>query len=57
MIELVDMWTNPFAYPAGAVAGYKGGIFALVGPGSNGALPDGVTRIDCAQIEPASLQR
>ena len=35
------------AYPAGDVAGYKGGKFALVGPGWNGALPDGLTRIDC----------
>jgi DNA sulfur modification protein DndE len=47
MIELVDMWTNAFAYPAGVVAGYKGGKFALVGPGWKGTLPDGVTRIDC----------
>ncbi|MBV8521340.1 MAG: DUF1254 domain-containing protein [Acetobacteraceae bacterium] len=47
MIELVDMWDAAFAYPAGVVAGYKGGKFALVGPGWNGALPDGVTRIDC----------
>jgi hypothetical protein len=47
MIELVDMRTNAFSYPAGAVAGYKGGKFALIGPGWNGTLPDGVTRIDC----------
>ena len=47
MIEIVDMWTNTFAYPAGAKSGYKGGKFALVGPGWTGALPDGVTRIDC----------
>ena len=33
MIEICDMWTNAFAYPAGLVAGYKGGKFALVGPG------------------------
>ena len=47
MIELVDMWTNAFAYPAGEKNGYKGGKFALVGPGWTGTLPDGVTRIDC----------
>jgi hypothetical protein len=47
MIEIVDMWTNAFAYPAGKIAGYKGGNFALVGPGWQGTLPAGVTRIDC----------
>ncbi len=47
MIEICDMWTNAFAYPAGATAGYKGGKFALVGPGWEGTLPAGVTRIDC----------
>src|SRR5262245_50185681 len=25
MVESVDMWTNAFAYPAGAKAGYEGG--------------------------------
>jgi len=47
MIEICDMWTNAFAYPAGAVAGYNGGKFALVGPGWAGSLPAGVQRIDC----------
>ena len=31
MIEIVDMWTNAFAYPAGGASGYEGGKFALVG--------------------------
>ncbi len=47
MIEICDMWTNAFAYPAGEHSGYKGGAFALVGPGWTGTLPSGVTRIDC----------
>ena len=47
MVETVDMWTNAFAYPVGATAGYQGGTFAMVGPGWSGALPDGVKRIDC----------
>lgn len=47
MIEVTDMWTNAFAYPAGKTQGYKGGKFALVGPGWRGTLPEGVTRIDC----------
>ena len=47
MIEICDMWTNAFAYPAGGTSGYKGGKLALVGPGWKGTLPDGVKRIDC----------
>lgn len=46
MIEIVDMWNNAFAYAAGKNAGYKGGKFAIVGPGWKGTLPDGVKRID-----------
>ena len=46
MIEIVDMWTNAFAYPAGGPSGYKGGKFALVGPGWKGTLPADVKRID-----------
>jgi len=46
MVETVDMWTNAFAYPAGAEAGYKGGKVAYVAPGWKGELPPGVKRID-----------
>ncbi len=46
MIEIVDMWTNAFAYVGGVATGYKGGTFALVGPGWHGRLPAGVRRID-----------
>ena len=46
MVEICDMWTNAFAYPAGAVNGYRGGTYALVGPGWRGTLPAGVKRID-----------
>jgi len=46
MVETVDMWTNAFAYPAGAEAGYKGGKVAYVAPGWQGELPPGVKRID-----------
>jgi len=45
-VEVCDMWTNAFAYPAGAQNGYKGGKFALVGPEWKGTLPAGVQRID-----------
>ncbi len=46
MVEVCDMWTNAFAYPAGAARGYKGGTFAIVGPGWTGTLPPNVQRID-----------
>ena len=46
MVEIVDMWTNAFAYAGGTATGYKGGKFALVGPGWNGELPRDAKRID-----------
>jgi hypothetical protein len=46
MIETVSMWTDAFDYPAGVVAGYKGGKVAYVAPGWQGELPPGVKRID-----------
>ncbi len=47
MVEIVDMWTNAFACFGGKATGYKGGKFALVGPGWQGKLPKGLKRIDC----------
>jgi len=47
VVQVVDMWTNAFAYVGGNATGYKGGRFALVGPGWQGKLPAGVRRIDC----------
>ena len=46
-VEICDMWTNAFAYVGGTATGYKGGTFALAGPGWRGQLPPGVKRIDC----------
>ncbi len=46
MVETVSMWTDAFDYPAGVVAGYKGGKVAYVAPGWQGELPPGVKRID-----------
>lgn len=46
MIEIVDMWTNAFAYVGGKATGYQGGTFAIVGPNWKGELPAGVKRID-----------
>ena len=39
MVEIVDFWTNAFAYAGGVATGYKGGKFALVRPGWKGKLP------------------
>ena len=47
MVEIVDMYSNAFAYAGGVATGYKGGKFALAGPGFKGTLPAGVQRIDC----------
>lgn len=47
MVEIVDMWSNAFAYVGGKSTGYKGGKFALVGPDWQGTLPTGAQRIDC----------
>ena len=47
LVEIVDMYSNAFAYAGGTATGYKGGKFALVGPGFKGTLPAGVQRIDC----------
>ncbi len=47
MIQVVDMWSNAFAYVGGVATGYGGGTYALVGPGWHGELPLGVRRIDC----------
>ena len=49
MIEIVDMWDNAFAYAAGKEAGYKGGKYAVVGPGWKGELPAGVKRIEATR--------
>ncbi len=47
MVEILDMWTNAFAYIGGRSTGYKGGKFLLTGPGWKGTVPEGVERIYC----------
>ena len=39
MVEIVDFWTNAFAYAGGVATGYKGGKFALVGPAWRANFP------------------
>ncbi|MBP9841877.1 MAG: DUF1254 domain-containing protein [Simkaniaceae bacterium] len=47
MVEMVDMWTNAFAYAGGVATGYEGGKFLLVGPAWKGEVPPGFVRIEC----------
>jgi hypothetical protein len=48
MVQIVDMWTNAFAYVGGTATGYKGGTYALVAPGWHGSLPAHVKRINAS---------
>src|SRR5271166_3223925 len=45
MVEILDAYTNAFAYAGGVATGYDGGTFALIGPGWKGTLPAGIQRV------------
>jgi hypothetical protein len=45
MMPMLDAWTNVFASPGTRTTGTGAGNFAIVGPGWNGTLPTGLTRI------------
>ena len=45
VVEILDAYTNAFAYAGGVATGYDGGTFALIGPGWKGTLPAGIRRI------------
>jgi hypothetical protein len=44
-LELLDAYTNAFAYIGRRVTGTHSGNFAIVGPGWHGRIPNGVKRI------------
>jgi hypothetical protein len=44
-IQLIDFWTNPFAYIGSRTTGTKAGAFAITPPGWRGRLPRGVRAI------------
>ena len=56
-IQLIDMWSNPFAYIGTRATGDKAGAFAIVGPGFSGAVPTGVTRINAPTKRVLALVR
>src|SRR5262245_39959797 len=45
LLPMLDLWTEVFSVVGSRTTGTKAGTFALVGPGWNGTLPDGVTKI------------
>ena len=45
LMPMLDAWTNVFASPGKRTTGTKAGVFAIVGPGWKGTLPEGLTEI------------
>jgi hypothetical protein len=47
VLQLVDAWTNNFAYVGTRTTGDEAGTFVLAPAGWQGAVPDGSTLIEC----------
>src|SRR5262249_8528821 len=45
LLPMLDMWTDVFSVVGSRTTGTTAGNFAIVGPGWNGTLPAGLTRI------------
>ena len=45
LMQLIDAWNNVPHVPGSRTLGGKGGVFAIVGPGWTGELPDGVSEL------------
>ena len=46
LMPMYDAWSNIFASPGARTTGTRAGDYAIVGPGWEGILPDGLQRID-----------
>lgn len=46
-VQFMDPFFNSFAYVGTRTTGAAGGLFAIVGPGWQGELPEGITPIRC----------
>ena len=44
-IQLIDLYTHNFAYIGSRTTGYEGGHFLMAGPGWDGDVPDGITKV------------
>jgi hypothetical protein len=51
LLPMLDMWTDVFSVVGSRTTGTKAADFALVGPGWNGPLPDGMVKI----VAPTSI--
>lgn len=57
LIQLNDAYMNSFRYLGRRTTGTHAGRFAIVGPGWQGDLPDGVTRVDAPTNQVLALTR
>ena len=50
-IQLIDLYTHNFAYIGSRTTGNEGGRFLIAGPGWQGDVPDGITKVFRSETE------
>ena len=50
-IQLIDLYTHNFAYIGSRTTGNQGGHFLMAGPGWDGDVPDGITKVFQCETE------